>query len=146
MENISISDKKFIDRLEEFMVFKGINRNQITVAANLSNGLIGKALKNRTSLNSDSIENILIAYPELNADWLMAGRGRMLMDAYHESTNNESLTLHLMAENNELKQKNESLNRELGRLEGQLSELKKHNALMEENVECADARKLISGE
>ena len=53
------------------MKTEGLNSNSLTVAAGLSNGLIGKALKNRSSMNSDSIERILCAYTNLSAEWLM---------------------------------------------------------------------------
>lgn len=43
MENSSIAKETFIDRLEFFMKTEGLNSNSLTVAAGLSNGLIGKA-------------------------------------------------------------------------------------------------------
>lgn len=100
----------FIDRLEAFMQAEGLNCNSLTVTAGLSHGLVNKALKKRSSMNSDSIENILCAYPQLNADWLMAGRGTMYVEDSSECAanipmdiNNESLTSFLHNENKELK-------------------------------------------
>lgn len=72
---------KTIDRLQKFMSYKGINDNKVTVNANLSNGQIGKAKKDGKALNSDSIEKILNAYPDLNGDWLLTGRGEMIVTA-----------------------------------------------------------------
>ena len=80
MENSSIAKETFIDRLEFFMKTEGLNSNSLTVAAGLSNGLIGKALKNRSSMNSDSIERILCAYTNLSAEWLMTGKGTMYVN------------------------------------------------------------------
>lgn len=67
-----------IDRLKEFMQYKGLNDNQITVQAGLSIGLIGKALKARKGLHSESIEKILYSFPELNPTWFITGKGDML--------------------------------------------------------------------
>ena len=57
---------------------KGINDNQMTVNAGLSVGLIGKAKVSGKGMSSMNIEKILLAYPDLNSDWLLTGRGEML--------------------------------------------------------------------
>lgn len=67
----------FIERLQYYMKSKGINDNQMTVSAGLSVGLIGKA-KSSKGMNSSNIEKILLAYPDINSDWLLTGRGNML--------------------------------------------------------------------
>ena len=54
------------------------------------------------------------------------------------AANNDSLTLYLRKENKELKSKNEELNREIGKLEGQIIELKKH-VHVEDVAKCAIA-------
>ena len=54
---------------------KGINDNQLTVNAGLSVGLIGKT---KQGMNSKNIEKILLAYPDINAEWLLTGKGEML--------------------------------------------------------------------
>lgn len=77
----------FIDRIQYFMLQTGINNNQMTVAAGLSVGLIGRAIKSKSGLNSDSIEKILYAYPELNPNWLLTGRGEMLITNKQEEIN-----------------------------------------------------------
>ena len=109
MENSSINKETFIDRLELFMKTEGLNTNRMTITAGLSNGLLGKALKNRSSMNSDSIERILCAYTNLNADWLMTGRGNMYVITSSEekpcildTSDNSSLTFYLREKNKEL--------------------------------------------
>lgn len=76
----------FIDRIQYFMQQRGINNNQMTVAAGLSVGLIGRAIKSKSSLTSDSIEKILHAYPELNPNWLLTGRGEMIININEEES------------------------------------------------------------
>lgn len=48
------------DRLQNYMSFKGLNPNKITVEAGLSVGLIAKSSKNNRGLNSDTIEKFYI--------------------------------------------------------------------------------------
>ena len=111
-----MSEERFIDRLEAFMKAEGLNANKVTVAAELSNGLLGKALKTRGSMNSDSVERILCAYPRLSADWLMTGKGTMYVEELPEITdymsnthNNDSLIFFLRDRNKELECENRKL-------------------------------------
>ena len=113
MENSSIAKETFIDRLEFFMKTEGLNSNSLTVAAGLSNGLIGKALKNRSSMNSDSIERILCAYTNLSAEWLMTGNGTMYVNDQPakasdipNNLNSDSLVFFLRDKNKELECEN----------------------------------------
>lgn len=68
----------FIERLQYFMGKMGINDNQMTVNAGLSVGLIGKAKLSGKGMSSINIEKILLAYPELSAEWLLTGNGPMM--------------------------------------------------------------------
>lgn len=111
-----MSEERFIDRLEAFMKAEGLNANKVTVAAELSNGLLGKALKTRGSMNSDSIERILCAYTNLSAEWLMTGKGTMYVndlpgDTFNISNplNNDSLVFFLRDRNKELECENRRL-------------------------------------
>ncbi len=67
-----------IDRLQKYMDFRELNPNKITVDAKLSVGLIGKAIKKNSGLNSDTIEKILYTYTEINPEWFVLGTGKML--------------------------------------------------------------------
>lgn len=111
-----MSEERFIDRLEAFMKAEGLNANKVTVAAVLSNGLLGKALKTRGSMNSDSVERILCAYTNLSAEWLMTGKGTMYVndlpgDTFNisNSLNNDSLVFFLRDRNKELECENRRL-------------------------------------
>ena len=60
------------------MLHKNLNANKVTVLAGLSVGLIGRAIKNDSGLNSDTVEKILIAFSDLNPEWFVSGMGEML--------------------------------------------------------------------
>mgnify|MGYP000007731920 CR=1 FL=1 len=55
-------------------------------------------VKNNGSIGSDVIENILRIHPELNADWLITGRGSMLR---HEPTSTNSAPTASLSINND---------------------------------------------
>src|SRR5690606_19624980 len=78
----------FFDRLDKYMKFKELNDNKMTLETGISNGLIGKARK-RGSLSQENISKILHVYKDLNANWLLADRGEMILhvekDPYKES-------------------------------------------------------------
>ncbi len=72
--------ENFISRLTKFMEAIGVNDNQFTNAVGLSNGLIGKAKAKGKTLSLSNIEKILYAYPQLSAEWLMRGVGKMIIE------------------------------------------------------------------
>lgn len=75
----------FSDRLFRYAEFKGLNDNQITVKAKLSNGLIGKARNGKKTLSVANIEKLLYAFPDLSPEWLLTGRGEMLLEDKSEN-------------------------------------------------------------
>ena len=83
---MSISNTTFSERLQIFMDNKGLNDNKMTVKAGLSIGQLGKARNGTKGLNSASIEKILYAYPDLDANWLLTGEGEMLKSEKSKQT------------------------------------------------------------
>lgn len=129
-------DETFIDRLDRYKEYAGLNDNQITIKSGLTVGVINSARKRGSSLSGENIEKILRIFKDINARWLLTGEGEMLLGEVNYAVNNNTLTVYLEKENKELKAKNEQLNRELGKLEGQIIELKKI-VHMEGSVKCA---------
>lgn len=113
-----------LDRLSIFMNAKDLNNNKITIQCGLSNGLLGNAFKSGNGLNSDTIEKLLRNYPDLSADWLLTGRGSMLLvpkieEIGFNSTSETENVIKLLLQ--ELSQKNE----EIGRLKEQIYTMNK---------------------
>lgn len=82
----------FFDRLDKFMEYSGLNDNKITNETGISNGIIGKGRK-RGALSQDNISKILYRYPELDANWLFTGEGKMIKSSdnqIHQPQENES--------------------------------------------------------
>lgn len=82
-----------LSRLHKFMSVCDLNNNKTTVQAGLSNGLLGNAFKSGKGLNSDSIEKILLAYTNLNAEWLLTGKGEMLKSIEKKMEQEDELTI-----------------------------------------------------
>lgn len=131
-------NETFIDRLDLYKECAGLNDNQITVRSGLTVGILNSARKRGKGLSAENIEKVLNAFKDINARWLLTGEGNMMAEDECSPSNNESLTNYLAKENKDLKAQNEQLNRELGKLEGQIIELKKR-APEAGNVECAIA-------
>lgn len=69
----------FIERLQQYMRYKGVNDNQFTLSCDLSVGLIGKLKKSGGGMSSTSLEKVLRCYTDLSPEWLITGRGNMLL-------------------------------------------------------------------
>lgn len=63
--------QQFIDKLE-------LSVYQVNKEAGLSKGLLLNAYSKHQGLTATTLEAILNAYPQLNANWLICGRGDML--------------------------------------------------------------------
>lgn len=85
----------FSNRLKIFMQEEGITPNQLTVRSGMSNGLIGRVVREGKGLTTENLEKILKAYPDLSADWLLMGRGPMYIKraSPEQSEANESPTI-----------------------------------------------------
>ena len=92
---ILINDKKLTFctmnttlRFKAYLDAKGIKNAQAERDCGLSNGLIASAIHKNAALGSDKLEQILIAYPDLSAEWLLRGTGHMLIS---EGINHEQI-------------------------------------------------------
>lgn len=87
-----------IDRLAAFIESKNISDREFQRVVGGSSGQMNAAKRsnraykdgkrdNPASLTSIFIENIMHAYPELDANWLLTGKGSMLIDATETESN-----------------------------------------------------------
>ena len=70
-----------IDRLLEYLEYKGITENRATIECGLSNGLIGQAKRGKSDLGEKAAEKILNKYHDLERVWLLTGAGSMLKES-----------------------------------------------------------------
>ena len=68
----------------QFIKYSGLSARQFDLSIGASNGYTLRMSKNRASIGSDVIENILKTYPDLNVVWLLTGEGPMLKSHQEE--------------------------------------------------------------
>lgn len=79
----------FLKRLEEFVLQSGLSYNKFEDSVNASRGGISGAIRNNRNIGVNIVENILQEYPDLNVEWLLTGKGKMLNnpdELLHEPT------------------------------------------------------------
>lgn len=109
----------FFDRLDKYMEYSGLNDNKVTVKSGIPVGSLGKQRKGARGLSVSSIAKILYAYEDLNADWLITGRGEMILST-------------------ERKEEDEGLLELLNRLEATREEIGYYKGLLQANGISAD--------
>ena len=72
------------ERLVLFTKSQNISRSELERKSCLSNGYINNI---RNGMGADKVENILRAFPTLNRDWRLTGKGEMLNPSISQSVN-----------------------------------------------------------
>ncbi|MCV9932514.1 peptidase S24 [Flavobacterium sp. LS1R47] len=67
-----------VDRILQFIEYKGINKRKFYIETGLSNGFLDKV----KDIGASKIEHILNAYPEICTEWLLTGNGDMLLKSH----------------------------------------------------------------
>ena len=67
-----------LKRIKQYIDYKGITNQNFEKQIGFSNGAFASQLKNNRTIGVDKLENILIAFPELNPEWLLTGNGEMI--------------------------------------------------------------------
>lgn len=73
-----MNTERCIDRFDKYMIYSGLNDNQVTKDAELSVGTIGKSRQENRDLSNRVLNKLLQVYPEINRVWLLTGEGQML--------------------------------------------------------------------
>lgn len=116
---------KAIERLKEYIDQKGISNRALEQQASLSNGYIATQLKRNADLGESVIIKILDNCLDLSLEWLLLGKGEMLISNAPISTDNNSIDNvsleYIKSITNELINKS----KEIGRLEERNRQLEK---------------------
>ena len=70
-----------LKRIKEYIDFKGIRISTFEKSIGISNGSFGGQLKMNKTIGVDKLESIVKRYQDLNAEWVLTGKGEMLKDA-----------------------------------------------------------------
>ena len=130
-ENFDVIKKRIL----EFVEKQKIGKYNFYGKAGLSqSNFAGKSML--SALSSAKITEILMLFPELSPDWLLLGKGEMLRKNDVENAVDGMVPEKIFLE---LLEKNEELNRHIGRLEAELEHCKKAVAPQAEHATFAVA-------
>lgn len=67
-----------IERVGQYVTSKGLSMRAFEQSIGASNGAIGRAVSKKTDIGTVWLSKIIDTYPEVNAIWLVTGKGDML--------------------------------------------------------------------
>ncbi|WP_422105068.1 hypothetical protein [Winogradskyella sp.] len=73
-----------VQRIKQYLDFKGITVQHYESSVGYSNGAFGSQLRNNGKIGSDKLEKTLSLYTDLSAEWVLLGKGEMLNDKAKE--------------------------------------------------------------
>lgn len=86
---------KIIDRIFQYIDYKGIKPIPFEKEIGLSNGYLGKQQKRNADLGESIILKIIENCPEINPYWLLTGEGEMLKTKSEEFTNKKNVSINV---------------------------------------------------
>ena len=119
-----------IERLAQFIQSMGLSVRAFELSIAASDGMIRRAINNKSDIQSKWITLIADNYPQLSLDWLITGRGSMLRDSQISKENKTSTTpisstvksiIYKMYK--EKDEENKTLLKDIGRLEEKIRQL-----------------------
>lgn len=117
-----------VQRLKQFIEYKGFSIRGFEIECGVNNSTIKSAIRNNGSLGSDKLEKIVEKFPDLDANWLLSGKGSMIRGDF--LTNNETQSKQQKNTKNE-----ENTNILLMEMMKQIRELTAENAVLKYKLE-----------
>lgn len=68
-----------LDRLRQYIKHKNLSFNKLEISIDASHGSISNAWKNDKNIGSNVVQRILTTYPDISAEWLLRGKGEMIL-------------------------------------------------------------------
>lgn len=66
-----------VNRLKEYLLYKGISPSVAETEINVSNGTLSKPFNSGTTIKTNTLEKFLESYKDINPEWLLTGIGNM---------------------------------------------------------------------
>ncbi|PPL02131.1 hypothetical protein [Parapedobacter indicus] len=82
-----------LKRIKCYLDHKEIKISAFEKSVGFSNGSFSGQLKRNRTIGLDKLENILKIYPDLNANWVLTGRGEMLADKQEDTQGDQQTIL-----------------------------------------------------
>jgi transcriptional regulator with XRE-family HTH domain len=82
-------------RFAEYIKFKGLKQQEVAEMFDVSRQYINGIITGKDSMGMNLVRKLLDKFPDLNADWLLTGRGEMLIkdDSRKDYQNNKLDTI-----------------------------------------------------
>ena len=116
-------NEKFFLRLKQIIDFHGLSNNRFAEKIGVSSAQMSHML-NGKNFGVSNLLNIISAVPDINGDWLLSGEGELLKQPLSDKQSESVIVAHLKEQLKELKDENKALNREIGKLELELKQIK----------------------
>lgn len=124
-----------IERISKIADNQGIKITNLEKEIGASKGVLSRALKNNTDIQSKWISNIVENYPNYNPEWLLTGKGSMLKHDYEKDVKKDPIHTRLFGDgkppfyNNLVEEKESFYN-----LNDHLNNLKEINQLLKDKI------------
>jgi len=106
IKNVYLLCCQMKDRIQKYIDYKNINAGEFAVMLEVQRSNISHILNGRNKPSAAFIEKMLLAFPDLNARWLLTGQGQMLettteaeQEADQASNNSQSVFPDIAGEN-----------------------------------------------
>ena len=116
-------NENFFLRLKQIIDFHGLSNNRFAEKIGVSSAQMSHML-NGKNFGISNLLNIISAFPDINGDWLLSGEGEMLKQPIVAKQSESAIIEHLKEQLKEMKDENKALNREIGKLELELKQIK----------------------
>jgi transcriptional regulator with XRE-family HTH domain len=137
MDTLSVRFLKAYDYLKNNSLVTG--QRDFAAKIGVSTSMITEIVKGRSNVGASALQNIVIAFDEFNADWILTGKGEMLKTEETKSPPTNQIEIH---SNDPL------VNRLFDTIEKKdlkIEELLKENARLGEQLRLIDAKKTDTG-
>jgi len=67
-----------INNISTYLKHKGYTISMAEKKISLANGTLSKAIKDNNTIKTDTLEKFLLAFDDINPEWLLTGKGEML--------------------------------------------------------------------
>lgn len=85
-----------LERLKQYIDFKGISVAAFERSIGMANASFGKSLKKQGAIGTDKLENILNIYPDISPAWLLKGEGNMILTGEVSQPTQEPASTYLL--------------------------------------------------
>jgi len=131
-----------LKRIKEYIDFKCITVSAFERSIGMSNASFGKSLKNNGSIGGDKLEIILKVYPDINAEWLITGKGTMLNPSERVADAGKASDHFVVSD--KMVSENEHLKAELSSKNSQIADLRDHISTLKTQLsECQKRENIL---